>query len=303
MISCPTHAASVALALAAGNATAPAADVSTGLTRADGWLFWIGLALAAGHALYWLARDRRDPLARSAPRENSLPPEMALVPVMVFVMASWAGAPLLHRLAEGYSNRAAGLGAGNVGMAAAAIACLGMGWRYFDGGFAGFLFGDGRISRQAARTVAFLLMSFPVCGIILGVTEWAFREFVPDYPMPKHGVIEALRDPQEPPWAPVTLWLGAVIVAPIAEECFFRGIVQTVVANLWGRRWTAVLIAGVLFGLAHGVQWQAVPALTVLGIMLGYLYEREGALAGPILFHALFNLKTLTWELHGAGGP
>ena len=271
--------------------------------RADVWLFWIGLILVAGHAFYWLAKDRRDPLARSTPRENSLPPEMALVPIMVFVMASWASAPLLVRLAEGYSDRAAGLGTGSVGMVAATIACLGMGWQYFNRGLTGFLFGNGRIGRQAARTVAFLLMSLPVCGLVLGVTEWMFREFAPNYPMPEHGVIEALRDPEEPPWAPVTLWLGAVIVAPIAEECFFRGIVQTVVVTLWRRRWVAVLTASVLFGLAHGAQWQAVPALTALGLMLGYLYEREGALAGPILLHTLFNLKTLTWELYGAGGP
>jgi membrane protease YdiL (CAAX protease family) len=36
-----------------------------------------------------------------------------------------------------------------------------------------------------------------------------------------------------------------------------------------------------------------VPALASLGLFLGYLYARTGSLTLVILFHAIFNLRTL----------
>jgi membrane protease YdiL (CAAX protease family) len=134
------------------------------------------------------------------------------------------------------------------------------------------------------------------------VTCRLFAEFYPQYPQPDHDVIEAFRDPAEPPWAPVTLWLGAVLIAPVAEECFFRGILQTAVVTLARRRWVAIAVGGLLFGLAHGGQFQVIPALFLLGILLGYLYERTGSLMGPILLHVLFNLRTVTWEVYRLAG-
>jgi membrane protease YdiL (CAAX protease family) len=81
-----------------------------------------------------------------------------------------------------------------------------------------------------------------------------------------------------------------VIVAPLAEEVFFRGFffggLRARMPFVW-----AALISGAFFGSIHlttgnlavGVQ------LSVLGIVLAYLYERSGSLWSPIALHTINN--------------
>jgi hypothetical protein len=100
-----------------------------------------------------------------------------------------------------------------------------------------------------------------------------------------------------PTWGHVTLWISAIAIAPIAEELFFRGMLQTVIRGYVDRPWLAIGIAGVLFGLTHYSQFQYVLPLTVLGVALGYVYEHTGSLLAPILIHILFNSRTLLLDL------
>lgn len=79
------------------------------------------------------------------------------------------------------------------------------------------------------------------------------------------------------------------VVAPLAEELFFRGF-------LFGalRRRGLVVAAGVsglAFGLAHlgGSPVGFIVPLALLGILLALLYERTGSLYPPIALHALNN--------------
>jgi membrane protease YdiL (CAAX protease family) len=114
-------------------------------------------------------------------------------------------------------------------------------------------------------------------------------------------VLTALRASDAPPWIVFSLWVGSAVIAPVAEECFFRGLLQTVVVRLTQQPWAAIVISALLFGVAHSSQPQAVPALVLLGALLGHLYEKSGSLVGPFTVHALFNLKTLVWQTYGAG--
>jgi membrane protease YdiL (CAAX protease family) len=57
----------------------------------------------------------------------------------------------------------------------------------------------------------------------------------------------------------------------------------------------AVGAAAVLFGLMHWGTPHHIPALIVLGLILGYAYERTGSLRVPIMIHILFNAKSLLW--------
>jgi membrane protease YdiL (CAAX protease family) len=98
------------------------------------------------------------------------------------------------------------------------------------------------------------------------------------------------------------LRIGAVVVAPVAEECFFRGLLQTTLRNVFGRPWPAVLITACMFGVAHSQQPQVIPTLVLLGVLLGASYERSGSLVAPIVLHCLFNVKTLVWEALLAAG-
>ncbi len=92
------------------------------------------------------------------------------------------------------------------------------------------------------------------------------------------------------------LWIGAMLVAPIAEELFFRGVLQTFLLSMLGSRWPAILLAAAAFGAMHLAQPSAIPALIVLGIVIGFAYERTGSLVVPIAIHTAFNLKSLIWD-------
>ena len=62
-----------------------------------------------------------------------------------------------------------------------------------------------------------------------------------------------------------------------------------------------VLDVGILFGVVHVSQPQVVLPLTLLGIALGWAYERTGSLVPPMVAHSLFNLKTLVWNSLSTG--
>ena len=94
--------------------------------------------------------------------------------------------------------------------------------------------------------------------------------------------------------------MGAAAIAPIAEEAFFRGLLQTFLVNLVRNRWLAVLVASLAFSCVHFSQAHAIPALTVLAVLMGYAYERTGSLVPAVAIHAMFNLKTLLWDSLGA---
>ncbi len=301
MISRTANLASVALARVGGNEPARF-DWAVRLGQVDVVLFWGGLLVFACLGGAWLVRGRRDPLAGAPLRENTIPIESLIIPLIFLALGASLATPLLRHLAGDAAGVAVRRATGSAGQAAGALACLAIGGLFVRGGLRRFLLGDARIGRGAIAAFVGLLVALPLCSLVLTLTELIFARLWPAYPMPDHDVILGLRDPNEPPWAPIVLWIGAVIVAPIAEESFFRGLVQTVLGSHGRRRWAAVVVTSILFGFAHASQWQVVPALALLGLILGVLYERSGMLFTPILLHALFNLKTLVWESYGAGG-
>jgi membrane protease YdiL (CAAX protease family) len=81
--------------------------------------------------------------------------------------------------------------------------------------------------------------------------------------------------------------LVVIVVAPICEELFFRGILFTVLRQRMPL-WPAALIDGVLFGFVHG-SLVIVPILAALGVMFCYVYERTGSIFPTIALHALNN--------------
>jgi uncharacterized protein len=95
---------------------------------------------------------------------------------------------------------------------------------------------------------------------------------------------------EAPPWS---LVLGAVVVAPVGEELFFRGLLLQGLARSYGPR-IGVAGSALVFGLFHfsGPSIQTVlPMLsaTVVGLVLGWLFARTGNLAVPVLTHTLVN--------------
>jgi len=263
-----------------------------------------GLCLAA-LVIRWAVRRLGDPLAAAPSRPNSLREDALAFAVAAYLagLLAFAGGV---KLAAGEADSLAGsLAVGSGAQLAGVAACLYLAAQRFEGGIPAFFRSRAPAGAvgQFRPTVLTALVAFAVCPFALRMTEQTVRFFAPDYTFPPHPTIERLQQGALPAWAVAALWTSAVAIAPLAEEMFFRGIVQTLVLNVWRRRWLAIGLASLAFSAVHFPQPQAMPALAVLAVLLGYLYERTGSLVPPIVVHALFNLKTLIWQSLGAAAP
>lgn len=88
--------------------------------------------------------------------------------------------------------------------------------------------------------------------------------------------------------------IALLLVAPVAEEFLFRGVLL----HRWAEKWgvlPALLLSSFLFGLGH-----ANPiGLTVVGLVWALLYLQSGSLWGPILAHLLNNAAVYAFSLWG----
>jgi membrane protease YdiL (CAAX protease family) len=104
----------------------------------------------------------------------------------------------------------------------------------------------------------------------------------------------------------ITTLIEACIIAPIAEECFFRGFIfrglldrslnlrlseRTVRWNLGF--WGAALPSGLLFAASH-TQWGLLLPFTFVGVLFAWVFLRTGSLWASILTHAGFNTVSFT---------
>jgi membrane protease YdiL (CAAX protease family) len=96
-----------------------------------------------------------------------------------------------------------------------------------------------------------------------------------------------------------------VVVAPVAEEFLFRGLILHGFLRNYSRR-KAVLSAALLFALFHLNPWQ-LPGTFIMGLVLGWWLSETGSLLPCLLGHVLANVSPiLLWLLWGSsadGGP
>jgi transcriptional regulator, AbrB family len=78
---------------------------------------------------------------------------------------------------------------------------------------------------------------------------------------------------------------SAVIVAPLVEEFFFRGLMYQRWAYAWNRPVPVLLVTSVLFALPHG----HVINTFILGVVTTLLYVQTRSLWAPIAMHAIGN--------------
>jgi membrane protease YdiL (CAAX protease family) len=93
--------------------------------------------------------------------------------------------------------------------------------------------------------------------------------------------------------API-LFVSAVLLAPLAEELFFRGMLFQSLRTHHGLR-LGMILSAAAFSLAHLEPSVLATVLVTasifpLGLLLAWLLARRGTLAVPVVVHGVFNL-------------
>ena len=78
-----------------------------------------------------------------------------------------------------------------------------------------------------------------------------------------------------------------IVVAPFAEEFFFRGFLYQAFRNSFGV-WPGAILSGLIFGAIHFEFFKLVQ-LAILGVILALLFEKTQSLWPPIMLHAINN--------------
>lgn len=103
------------------------------------------------------------------------------------------------------------------------------------------------------------------------------------------------------PIARTISFTGIVVLALLSglgEELLFRGLLQP---------WIGLVPQAVLFGFLHQVRgpsrWVWMAWATMVGLMLGAIFQISGSLVGPIAGHALVNALNLGYLKHHDSEP
>ncbi len=93
---------------------------------------------------------------------------------------------------------------------------------------------------------------------------------------------------------------SVAVLIPIVEEILFRGFFQGYLRRYLGV-WSSIALSSLCFSMFHfswSQSWSNVVillSLSILGLFLGYLYERQRSLWAPIGLHVAFNTISLTY--------
>jgi glutamate-5-semialdehyde dehydrogenase len=106
------------------------------------------------------------------------------------------------------------------------------------------------------------------------------------WPAPE-WMVDVFTELQDPDLNPIFGPLMVIVVAPVTEELFFRGLLLHGLLRACRPR-TAILVSTVLFALVHLNPWQFIIAFG-FGLILGWVYYRTASLTLCMAGHALNN--------------
>ncbi|MPZ97744.1 MAG: CPBP family intramembrane metalloprotease [Dehalococcoidia bacterium] len=85
----------------------------------------------------------------------------------------------------------------------------------------------------------------------------------------------------------VLLGVAVVLVAPFAEELFFRSFVFRAMLTMWPA-WVALFLSGLAFSLFH-INVSVIIPFTVVGMLFAWAYRASGSIWTSIGAHAIVN--------------
>jgi len=131
-----------------------------------------------------------------------------------------------------------------------------------------------------AGYLAFLPLLFVLMLILIAISA------VFDYQPPPQLLFKVFLEERRL-WLLIYSTLTVVLLGPIVEEVFFRGFAYNALKKKWGRS-CAMILTSVVFAALHGNLIGFLP-ITLLGLLLVYMYEKTGSLIPSITIHILHN--------------
>jgi len=283
------------------------------------------LICLAGLILFarWLLKTSlgRKALADSVPRRNNMPAYLPFVPLFICFGAVWLIALITHRVfgdLQGWQSNFLDNLILCISELMSIVVIIFLARVHFARRLKGFGLNVKTIVKDFFAAFVNLLTVWPLITAAILLTMF-FGEHIwgQEYQMQQHQQIKLITEyPQLP--LRIMIFVVAVVIASLFEEMIFRGLFQTTIRSYLearpsnagfrlkpavggsmldtrrgsGKAWLAILISSGLFTTIHANtgHW---PALFVLGICLGYAYEKSGSLFRPIFIHSLFNAASI----------
>lgn len=146
------------------------------------------------------------------------------------------------------------------------------------------------LARPTATQVRFLvgagLVAIPLTYLVSIISQFILRQLGMEHPV-SHPMLEWMTMLRDRPGLRALAIVSATVFAPVFEELFFRGHLQTGLIGAFRSRGMAIVIASVVFASLH--PWWTIPPIFVLSLCLGVVYERTNNLWIPIGLHVAFN--------------
>lgn len=130
-----------------------------------------------------------------------------------------------------------------------------------------------------------ILLQVPLIPVVYLIIQAVFGEIQPT------GRALALTDQVDSVGEVVLIVAFIAIGAPVVEELFYRGLLQRALVDRFGPA-VGITAGAIVFGAVH-FSWVELPALALVGLVLGTLAWRTGRLGPAIVGHVTFNLFTL----------
>jgi CAAX protease family protein len=149
----------------------------------------------------------------------------------------------------------------------------------------------GTWAREIGSGVLFGLGLYPVMVIVVGGLLTVLLQTISgEHVEPPEQVGEHL-----PAIGTAITIVYAIVIAPIGEELFFRGVLFRSLRDRHGF-WVGAVGSAIGFGLIHFIPGSAIDAALLMivmfltGIALCFLYERRRTIVAPLAAHVTFNV-------------
>jgi len=290
-----------------------------GIITVENLIFLVGLVIF----ICWMRKTSlgRKSLADSAPRRNNMPLYLPFVVLLIWFGIVWLMSSIAQILFSDLQDRQKDfldnliLCIGELITIAVIIFFAGI---YFARKLQGFGLNIKTVVKDFFAAFLNLLTVWPLITAVIILTAH-FGELVwgREYQIQQHEQLKLITEnPQL--LSRILIVVTAVIIVPLLEEMLFRGLLQTAIRSYFeafrsllvpqetpdekrtidrNGAWPAIVISSVFFTMTH-VNTGHWPALFVLGVCMGYAYEKSGSLFRPIFIHSFFNAISIIATLN-----